>query len=198
MPVQFKFDFDKVKEGLLFFAHKKVPGLSKGKVCKLFFLADKLHLVRFGRPVTGDTYYALEHGPVPTNVKDIFDIFDSTQSDDRSRELGNLFDLDRRFTYHQLIPKIEFAQESLSDSDIAALEQTIHRYGDMNFLQLRAVTHETIAYRKAWEADSRHENRAIMSFEDFFEEDEEAVEGAYEEMIENGELSDAFPEPASI
>jgi hypothetical protein len=51
------------------------------------------------------------------------------------------------------------------------------------------------AYKLAWGDGS---NRAAdMKYEDLFDGDGDALQGAYEEMIENYELSDAFaPEPA--
>ena len=42
------------------------PGLTKKQLCKLLFLADKQHLLRYGRTITGDRYFALEQGPIPT------------------------------------------------------------------------------------------------------------------------------------
>src|ERR1035438_2254510 len=45
---------------------ERIPGVTKKQICKLLFFADKSHLLRFGRTITGDTYFALEQGPVPT------------------------------------------------------------------------------------------------------------------------------------
>jgi hypothetical protein len=58
--------------------------------------------------------------------------------------------------------------------------------------------------RKAWEC--RTENRAIMRFEDLFEdEDADAIEGAREEMMENASLREglcgkrrASPQPSAF
>ena len=60
-------------------------------------------------------------------------------------------------------------------------------------MELRAITHELPAWEKAWE--SRGNGRsAAMNFEDFFEEDEEAIPGAREEALENSALRSVFPE----
>ena len=34
------------------------PGLTKKQLCKLLFLADKEHLLTYGRTITGNRYYA--------------------------------------------------------------------------------------------------------------------------------------------
>ena len=36
------------------------------------FLAEKYHLVRYGRPITGDRYDAMKDGPVPSFTYDLF------------------------------------------------------------------------------------------------------------------------------
>src|SRR4051812_34811550 len=66
MPVEFKLDMEKVIATTLFLAGKNLPELTEGKLLKLMFLADKYHLVRYGRPITGDRYEAMNHGPVPS------------------------------------------------------------------------------------------------------------------------------------
>ena len=45
------------------------------------FFADKEHLLDYGRPITGDSYVAMEHGPVPTSTRDILK-FDSGYPDE--------------------------------------------------------------------------------------------------------------------
>ncbi len=42
------------------------------KICKILYYADQSHLSRYGRSITGDTYIAMEYGPVPSNIEDIF------------------------------------------------------------------------------------------------------------------------------
>ena len=41
------------------------------KLCKILYFADQKHLSLYGRSITGDTYIAMEYGPVPSNVDDI-------------------------------------------------------------------------------------------------------------------------------
>lgn len=41
------------------------------KLCKILYFADQRHLSKYGRSITGDTYIAMQYGPVPSNVDDI-------------------------------------------------------------------------------------------------------------------------------
>src|SRR5262245_14308697 len=98
MAVAFTFDFEKARAALLYLAQKDLPEFDKGKACKLLFLADKLHLVRYGRPVTGDRYWALEHGPVPTRVLSLFDDVEQRKAArGKGTALTDAFELDRRY-----------------------------------------------------------------------------------------------------
>ena len=42
------------------------------KIFKVLYFADREHLAKYGRPITGDTYVAMEYGPVPSMIYDIF------------------------------------------------------------------------------------------------------------------------------
>ena len=66
--LEFKFQPLKAIAAIEVLALRNVPELSKYKIAKLIFLADKLHLVQYGRTITGDKYCAMEHGPVPSSV----------------------------------------------------------------------------------------------------------------------------------
>jgi len=41
---------------------------------KLAFFADRYHLRNYARPISGDIYYAMKLGPVPSALKDIIDV----------------------------------------------------------------------------------------------------------------------------
>jgi uncharacterized phage-associated protein len=197
VPVTFTFEFPKVKAAILYFAKSGLPEFTKGKLCKLLFLSDKLHLVRYGRPITGDSYAAMEHGPIPSRVLDILDAIErETTLNDEAVELAAALSLDRRFRYPRLSAVERPRLKNLSESDIEVLNEIIREHGMRSFTQLRHLTHDMPAYEKVWEDPSRIGGSVPMRFEDFFEEDEAALAGVLEEMIENCKLHEAFPDPA--
>jgi hypothetical protein len=100
-------------------------------------------------------------------------------------ELATLLNVDRSSIYPHFYAKYVFGPENLSKSDFMALDRAIAQFGNLTFTQLRRLTHDMPAYEKAWEQRPEDAKRAPMSFEDFFEKDNDAVTGAREEMLEN-------------
>ena len=187
MAVEFKLDWDKALATITYLASRNLPDLGKGKLCKLVLLADKYHLVRFGRPITGDLYYAIENGPIPSAILERLDALE----DGRDAQLGALLALDRKYCYPRLSARDVAGSENLSESDKQALDHTIDQFGKMTWLELRAITHEMPAYKKAWELRG-HANRALIAYEDLFEEDDDAIAGVLEEMLETDIVNKVF------
>lgn len=191
MAVRFEFDSEKAVDVICLIVSAELPGLTKGKICKLIFLADRLHLVRFARPITGDDLYAMEHGPVPSKTLSLLTAFENGADDQGIGRLAQCVELDRSFQFPHFRSTKRPEIEWLSPSDVKALEEVIHEHGQKTFRELRALTHEFEAYRRAWGEGA--EKRASMSFEDLFEdEDPDALEGAKEEMLENAALRQAL------
>lgn len=192
--VGFDFDFDKFIAAVHYMAVRSVPEFDKYKICKMLFLADKYHLVRYGRPIIGDRYCPLPHGPVPSHSLDLLNQLirteDPSKADIEIQKMGEVLGLDRKFQYPRFVSKAKLTPKEtnvLSKSDIEALDHIIRNFGNKSFIELKSLTHSVYAYRKAVEELSD------LRYEDFFEEDADAIEGAFEEMLENDEISKAFP-----
>jgi uncharacterized phage-associated protein len=189
MAVRFTIDWEKSLAALVYLSSKGLPEFDKYKACKLIFLADKYHLVQHARPITGDFYFAVAYGPIPTVILDRIKKFESGED----AELASVLEQDKRFANPHFRAKVETNFSALSQSDIIALDKIAELFGQKNFAELKAITHAMPAYSKAWDSRLEGTKRAEMSFEDFFEEDSEAVQGALEEMIEQYSLESVFP-----
>jgi uncharacterized phage-associated protein len=134
------------------------PGLTKKQLCKLLFLADKQHLLRYGRTITGDRYFALEQGPIPTeglkalNGKGRF----ASALQRYGRLEGWVFKLEQP-------PDLK----ALSRSDVATLDDIAKRFGDYPAWRLEEITHQEPAWQRA-------PQNGEMDFELFFEGHPEA------------------------
>lgn len=175
MPLRFAIDETKALEALVLVA-KTWPGITPFFVAKVFFLAEKWHLNRFGRPIIGDTYAAMQNGPVPSAIYDIIkgnlDLFGNSQDMEDALQIT-------RSDHHP--PKVDARRDPvndvLSDSDVECLKEAIAFCQPRNFKTLSNLTHAEPAWREAWE-------RAPNSFMD------------YEPMIDDGERKERIVEEA--
>ncbi|MGH9486458.1 MAG: Panacea domain-containing protein [Terriglobales bacterium] len=187
MDVEFVFDPKATVASLLLIARAVRP--DKYTACKLLFLADRLHLVRYGRTITGSAYYALPHGPVPSQALDMLNyvIEGRPLNSEWLREIEGRFGVEES-QYPSLIPKLQPDLEQLSTSDAETINETVSRYGTASdFGELYNLTHAMPAYRLAIERGGASKNPRIL-YEDFFKDNPDVVAGAFEEMIENWEI----------
>jgi len=189
MAIEFQFDLDKTREAIAYLASRSNNGFDIYKACKLLFLADKYHLVRYGRTITGDTYFALLHGPAPTRTLGLLSML--IEDPATAPALSSVLRVDRSFQHPRFKTVQSPGMENLSKSDVEALDETVARFDAKTFSELRALTHEMVAYQKAWDRRG-NKNSVPMAFEDFFEEDSDAMAGVLEETIEDSWIQKAF------
>ncbi len=194
MSASFTFDVEKASAAIAYLASKGIPDLTKGKICKLVFLAEKHRLVRFGRPITGDCICAMKDGPVPSFILDMLNNLLSESAGSSSSLLAANVSVNRKFSNPHFEAPMFNLHDFLSESDFEALDSVTQSHGAKTFSELRRMTHDIPAYRKAW--NNQPYASPKMAFEDFFEEDDEALRGALDEMTENAKLREAFAGPA--
>lgn len=146
---RFTVNWDKAIEAIDFIAARK-PGVTQYYIGKILFFADREHLLDFGRPITGDRYVAMEHGPVPSAIRDILRA-DSDSPDEILARLHERVVIEHEGNKQKVFSKSAQAPSRLSGSDKSYLEEATNRYGSMTFTELKRVSHEDPAYAEAWE-----------------------------------------------
>ncbi|MBL4561043.1 MAG: SocA family protein [Labilibaculum sp.] len=137
----FKLNKEKAINTLLYVV-KKLEKADKHKMYKILYFADQKHLVNYGRPIIGDTYFKLEYGPVPSFVKNIVD--------EQIKGLEEIVAVYNKY-YIKAIQEIDL--DFLSESDIECLDDAINENKDLSFADLTAKSHD-YAYEKAiWTID---------------------------------------------
>jgi hypothetical protein len=105
----------------------------------------------------------------------------------------NAIQIDRKFQHPRLKASGAADLACLSRSEIMAIEHVINEHGRKGFDELKALTHSMAAYQNAWaKAKAVGSKMEEMRYEDFFEDDSDAVAGALEEMLENDSLRKAL------
>jgi uncharacterized phage-associated protein len=119
----------------------RLKKVDKIHLVKLLYLADKYHLMNYGRTITDDDFMAFEHGPAGSRAIDIleFDSFVLGEDIELAKELfqqgeGHEYLPGERCLIHQI--------EMLSESDIEALDFAITNFGSMDKWQATDYTHE--------------------------------------------------------
>jgi len=199
MSVEFQFDFPRTLAAVTYIASKDIPDLTMYKILKILFLADKCHLVKYGRTLTGDRYSALPDGPVPSRVYDFFSkqVLKKPFSVEGRKIVANLA-FDRKLKYPVFRATVPHDADELSKSDISALDYAINEFWNLDYNQLKAITHKYPAYKKAWEARPKGRDSVLMNVEDLFEGDPAALAGAKEAMLENDHIAKLFAKRRAV
>ncbi len=175
--IRFRFSLDKFLNLVTYLA-SSVPNLDIMKAVKLLYFIDKHHIVRYGRPITGDTYYRLNRGPVPTAAYDIMKIpdptFDSTGFPDREAFLTYMASDDSRgypvFTALRA-PELN----CFSTSEMESIKAVTERLGRLSGYDLMVLSHEDATHKKTGLG-------APIDFRLFFEDEPGALSDAFELM----------------
>ncbi len=174
----------------------KVTLFDKKKAISLLFLTDKAFLLRYGRPIFGEQYWALPEGAVA------------------SRTLNRLNEFQRNRPQHQqtqgtrrlaaalkviMVPGHEYpvyaAKETPNYAALAPLEldtinKIIESFGKKSYGQLHPFIH-TKAWERAFDA-KKNKGSAPMRYEDFFEGEPDALDDARRALLEQSRIKQAL------
>jgi hypothetical protein len=160
MPNRF-LDARKALEVFLFITEKEHD---LRRVMKYLYFADKLHMDRYERFITGDYYVKMEQGPVPSGAYDIAKLVrgDEQYFEDRIVQLEPEKSLSFKHRYN-FIPKRKPDLDYLSVSDIECLSETIEKLKTLTDLQLINLGHDEVAWKEANLNDRMDEEKIILS-----------------------------------
>jgi hypothetical protein len=102
-------------------------------IWKILFSAEKYHLNKYGCPVTGDTYIAMEYGTVPSQLYDMT----------KTKRTGIGFYKDGINLVAERVPMTDY----LSTSAIIALQYGFDEYAKLDFNEVMNKNHEEQAWK---------------------------------------------------
>lgn len=121
----FNFDPKKAIETILYIAQSITD---KYLLLKILYIADKLHLSKYGRLINGDDYARLDYGIVPSNSYDLL----------KSTDIINDIKVGKTIVSPLRKPNLGL----LSKSDIKCLDKSIEENKGLSFSELKKKTHE--------------------------------------------------------
>ena len=130
----------------------------KLKLVKLMYLADKCHLLRYGRTVTNDEYWAMSYGPVGSVVKDILG-FDPEFLSNEYEYLIKIIKKINNYTFQVADDFNSDDLDLLSETDIECLDFINDNFGQLNTKALIDYTHKYCEWSQYKELFDRKETR---------------------------------------
>ncbi len=152
--IGFKLDSNKALTALLYVSKVLGTNADFHKTYKILYFADQLHLLKYGRPVVGDTYVKMNYGPVPSFIKNIVD--------------GNIDSLTNNVAVYNkkyIKPIVEPNLDFLSESDLECINESIQSNKDLSFDQLTKKSHDFAWHNASWQMDYEDILKAVSSDE---------------------------------
>ena len=146
-----KISLPKLKAILLYFANNtNVKYLGKTKLMKLFYFLDFRHVKRYGAPVTYDTYVNLDHGPIPSFIKNMID---SAADDPKESSLKDVikFEYPTGTEMARILPQAKFTskEESLfTPSELEILKEVVKEFGEAKTEVIEKASHKEAPWRE--------------------------------------------------
>jgi uncharacterized phage-associated protein len=132
------FDPEKATEAILYVSSRVGDMYA---TLELLYLADKLHLYRYGRFLFGDGHYALPHGPAPQGAYDLLRFVRGASQNESQYEYEPAL---KAFAIEgNTIRALRDVDASLfSESDEECLNEVISEFGSAGFARPKAATHD--------------------------------------------------------
>ena len=171
----FEFSLEKLVQAIAYFSKAGVPDLTKLKIAKLLYFADKAHLLEHGKPIIGDVYWCMDYGPVPSFALNEMsaaisgsEVVLSGESD--ARLFARVLNVKKFLRSHPRFEVREGAYDPsvFSDSEQQALRYTANVYGYKTAAELVELTHSEptwIIPNHGRQAGSR----SLITYDLFFE-----------------------------
>jgi len=129
----------KIIQSMVYLAcHQKDKKLDFMKAYKLLWLSDRCHLRMFGRTITGDKYFAMTHGIVPTDAKHLLEGEPTLLSNSENYFNSNIKVVGKHTFQAINDPDLN----EFSDSDIKVLNRVLTEFNAMKPKELSDLSHK--------------------------------------------------------
>ena len=138
-------DADKALEVVLYVSQKTHDLFH---IVKTIYYADKMHLEKYGRLLSGDYYVAMEDGPVPSGAYDLIKYVRGDNYTYEDKIINAHPEKAIQVEDNEVVPNREPNLDYLSESDKECLDKAIERYARMDGSKLWKIVHEEESYKK--------------------------------------------------
>lgn len=165
MCIHLTFQYETATQALNYLAGKSGGSLNKLKALKLIFFADRYHVRKYGRPVTGDEYLAMTYGPVASSVKDIAEMSGFLDA----KVAGYAKNYIKPVNKYVFRSVAAVDTDQLSQTDIEALDFACNNFGGPSQFELAELTHSYPEWKRH-ESALKHVANVRMDYLDFLDD----------------------------
>lgn len=110
------------------------------KLIKLLYIVDREALLLWGRPVTFDTYFSMDNGPVLSQTYSL--ITDGVKPSHKEHDSCWVNIISEPGHYEVKLIKPDFLADELSEAEIGLIKKVFNKYGLLNRWKLVDIVHE--------------------------------------------------------
>lgn len=146
MAIRYNFNEEKTINVVLYIA-EKLKRRDFHKIFKILYFSDREFLNQYGVTITGDTYIAMDAGPVPTKTYDMFKIVRGDSYMQDTKNLGRYFAVSN---WMFILPLQKANLDNIASAEKDIVDAMISRYGDMSYDEIKEKSHDV-----AWRSTAR-------------------------------------------
>ena len=154
MPVQFEFQPEKSLAVATYLASRS--GETMYTILKMVYVADRFHLERYGRPITGDRFIAMKEGACPSKIYDSMKVLRGECNTNYLPDSEKYLAVDP--TTHDVSVKDLPSIDVLSASDIECLDEVISILKRLGRREIYKLAHDA-----AWEKTPRNDTIDVLN-----------------------------------
>ena len=140
----------------------KTGQISKHHLSKILYFADKSHIAKYGRTLTGQKYVAMQNGPVPSQLYDFIKFVEGVSDDSFLTEHARFAPQFIGFAPdYYVFAKLPAEMQFLSVSAVNALDESIAANKNASFKVLTENSHDS-AWKEAWERPGKNKDISII------------------------------------
>jgi uncharacterized phage-associated protein len=180
-------DYKKITQVLNYIAQKFGGQVNYMKALKLLYLADRLHLRKYGRLITDDMLVAMKNGTLGSQAKDIvmqnenlpYVVYEYSE-DKLKRDLEN-FTIESNFE----------VRDNLSETDIECIDNVISALGEKKGFDLAELTHSLPEWKRHQFTIETKEKKVVpLTLTDLFQPSENTeLNKIYSQSVDELDLS---------
>lgn len=145
---------------VILYVSKRLETPTIHEVLKIQYFADKLHFSRYGFMPSGDSYIAMDFGPVATKTYDLL----KAARGERTRFIPQAFvaatEDHLRVEGSKVVALDDPNLENLSEAQIECLDDAIREYGNIAFGKRTDISHD-----EAWDKGRERANKSMLTID---------------------------------